>query len=408
MAEAIDVRDLDDAVDVAAVLCHRLQRYGEVADGTDGLREPFSTRELDDTAYAPAMRQVAQRMDARIVELGERAAENPPEWAVAFGPVPDDAVGRLEWTDRAATVASYREAFGIAGAEPIGEAPPPARPEARRWWNAAREALAGETQPTAWASDAGLAERVAAGDRAELERPDPAGLEQAAKTERHRRAELAFALAQQQKAASNPDATVDDRADAQRRVDAARSTAQQAAGRLAEAEAGHDAYRAWEARTAVSRADAEAARNQLARRAVTGDRRDDLADLPTGWVAYQAVQAEQLLARKQRALASARSAIQRVAARAHQDDEPDDARSAEENQALLQRWEADETRLTQEVAAARITVERINSEVDRRPDGQEAKAAARATPTGRIPSQPAPATPAATPLARQQPPKPTI
>ena len=125
-------------------------------------------------------------------------------------------------------------------------------------------------------------------------------------------------------------------------------------------------------------------------------------------MAYQAVQAEQLLARKQRALTSARDAIRRVAARAESGDDPDDPSSTEANRALLERWRADETRLDQEVDVARRAVERINNEVDRRPDGQEAKAAAMATPTGRIPSQPTATSPGAALGVRQRPPKRTI
>jgi hypothetical protein len=410
LTAAVDVRGLDDAVDLAAVLHHRLEsyrleRHSASAEPDGGLRAPFSSRDLGDTTYAPAMRQVAERMDQRIVELGERAVQNRPAWAAALGPVPADAVGRMEWTDRAATVASYREAFGVEGGDPIGEAPPLARPEARRWWNQAREALAGEQRPVPWASDMELAERAAAGDRAEMERPDPAQLEEAAKTERDRRAELVFALAHQR--ALDPDATGDELADADGWVSSARPQAQQAARELREAEARHDDYRTWEARTAATRADAQAARQELARRAVPGDSRDDLADLPTGWVAYQAVQAEQLLARKQRALASARNAIRRVAARAEAGGDPDETSSKEANRVLLERWRADETRLDQEVETARSAVERINNDLDRRPDGQEAKTAAKATPTGRIPSQPA-ATPGAPLGARQRPPKPTI
>ena len=405
---AVDVRDLDDAVDLAAVLHHRLQSHTASAEQDGGLRAPFSTRDLGDTAYAPAMRQVAERMDQRIFELGERAVQNLPVWAAALGPVPADAVGRMEWTDRAATVASYREAFGVEGGDPIGEAPPLARPEARRWWNQAREALAGEARPVPWASDVELAERAAAGDQAEMERPEPARLEKAAKTERDRRAELSFALAHQRALAANPDATGDQVADADGWVSSAWPQAKTASRELAEAESRHDAYRTWQACTAVTRAEADAARQELARRAVPGDSRDDLADLPTGWVAYQAVQAEQLLARKQRALASARIAIRRVAARAESGDDSDDTNSTESNRELLERWQADETRLGQEVEAVRLAVERINDEVDRRPDGQEAKAAAIATPTGRIPSQPAATSPGVAFGAMQRPPRPTI
>ncbi len=408
LTAAVEVRDLDDAVDPAAVLHQRLQSHSASADRDGGLRAPFSTRNLVDTVYAPPMRQLAERMDQRIVELGERAAQNPPPWAAALGAVPADVVGRMEWIDRAATVASYREAFGIEGGDPIGETPPPARPEARHWWNQAREALSGDPPPVPWARDVELAERVAAGDRAEMERPDPARLEEAAKTERDRHAELSFALAHQRVLDDNPGATGDELADAEGWVSSARTQAEQAGSELTEAEARHDAYRTWEARTATTRTDANAARQELARRAASGDSRGDLADLPTSWVAYQAVQAEQLLARKGRALASARNAIRRVAARTENGDAPDDTNSAESNRALLDRWRADETRLDQEVEAACSIVEQINNEVDRRPDGQEAKAHAKATPTGRIPSQPAATSPRAAPSAGQRPPKPTI
>jgi hypothetical protein len=241
-----------------------------------------------------------------------------------------------------------------------------------------------------------------------MERPEPARLEEAAKTERDRRAELSFALAHQRALAANPDATGNELADAHGWLSTARPQAETASRELAEAESRHDAYRTWEASTAVTRAEADAARQELARRAVPGDSRDNLADLPTGWVAYQAVQAEQLLARKQRALASARNAIRRVAARAESGDDPDDARSTESNRELLERWRADETRLDQEVEAARNVVDRINDEVDRRPDGQEAKTAAMATPTGRIPSQPTATSPGAALGARQRRPNPTI
>src|SRR5690349_3516257 len=110
-------------------------------------------------------------MDQRVSELGERAAQSPPEWAAPLGPLPSDTVGRAEWVDRAAMIASYREAFSIEGLDPIGTAPPAARLEARRWWHAARAALTETQPPTGWASDDDLSERIVAGDRAENDRP---------------------------------------------------------------------------------------------------------------------------------------------------------------------------------------------------------------------------------------------
>lgn len=406
LRNAIGARGFGDAVDLAAVLHHRLDSHHLMADRLGGLRASFATRNLADTIYAPAMRQVAERMDRRIVELGERAAQSPPSWAGPLGPVPADAAGRTEWIDRAAIVASYREAFDVRGGDPIGEAPPPARPEARRWWNQAREALTSQTRPAVWAGDEELAGRAAAADRAEMQRPEPARLEEATKTERDRHAELSFALAHLRATDANPQATADERAEADAWAASARSDAERAAAKLRQAEAGYDAHRDWEASTAATRADGQAARNELARRGVSSG--GDRADLPTPWLAYQAVQAERLLARKQRALQSARAAIRRVASRVDDGDDREQTTSTEAKRALLQRWQADEARLDQEVDSARRAVEAVNRDLEARADGQEAKAAARATPTGQIPSQPAPATLVAAPGVRQRPPKPTI
>ena len=71
------------------------------------------------------------------------------------GRYPTTPSGRMEWTDRAGTVAAYREAFAVEGSDPIGAVPPAARPEARGWWNAANQALAGEQPATSRATDGG-------------------------------------------------------------------------------------------------------------------------------------------------------------------------------------------------------------------------------------------------------------
>ena len=164
------------------------------------------------------MRQVATRIDQRVIELGERAAQNPPDWAARLGPVPTDTVERAEWTDRAPLVASYREAFSIEGSDPIGQAPPPARPEARRWWTAAQAALTGNQLQAGWASDEDLAQRVAAGDRAEMDRPALVDLAGAAQSERDLQAELVYATEDQWRARTDPTITADDLVAARQRV----------------------------------------------------------------------------------------------------------------------------------------------------------------------------------------------
>src|SRR5262249_9145183 len=71
--------------------------------------------------------------------LGEHAAQTQPLWAhQAFGPVPDDPVGRADWEQRASIVAAYRERYGYAHpGDPIGPEPAKTSPEARAPWHTA-------------------------------------------------------------------------------------------------------------------------------------------------------------------------------------------------------------------------------------------------------------------------------
>lgn len=80
-------------------------------------------------------------MDARRVRIGEHAAQTSPAWAVnALGPVPDDPLDRLDWTERASAIGAYRELYGIeSDTDPIGPEPVNS-PEARPAWIAAYSA----------------------------------------------------------------------------------------------------------------------------------------------------------------------------------------------------------------------------------------------------------------------------
>ena len=77
-------------------------------------------------------------MDARRDRIGEHAALTAPAWAVnALGPVPDDPLDRLDWTERASAIGAYRELYGIdSDTDPIGPEPVNS-PEARSAWMAA-------------------------------------------------------------------------------------------------------------------------------------------------------------------------------------------------------------------------------------------------------------------------------
>ncbi|MGH9122801.1 MAG: ATP-dependent DNA helicase [Acidimicrobiales bacterium] len=400
---AIDARSLTGVTDVAAVLHHRLEHDGDTA-AEHSLHAPFDAHTLTDSPYAPAIRQLAARIDTRSLELGERAAQNPPAWAATLGPVPDDTVGRAEWVDRAATIASYQEAFNLDGPDPIGDPPPAGRPDARRWRNAARDALDHTRQPADWASDQELAQRIAAGDRAEMARPQPPNLAEAAQVHRAWQAERDHANETFYHLRDKPTAMSDHLTHAEQAAATARRNEHVALLHLQHAEAGYDAYRQWETTTAATRAAAETARQELARRPPPTMA---LADQPSSWVAHQAAQAEQHLERKQRALQSAQQAITRITARLAAQPARVDDETTQHWQPVLERQQTDAARLTLEVDAAASFAHQFNTELARRPDGDQAKTAAVRSPS-RQPDRPAPVRHHSPENLSQRPPRPSI
>ena len=88
--------------------------------------------DIEDEARREYVAAVAAAMDERTDRLGEFTAEAAPVWATrGLGPVPDEPLDRLEWQERAAKVASYREMYGYEDpGEPIGPEPVNS-PEAR-------------------------------------------------------------------------------------------------------------------------------------------------------------------------------------------------------------------------------------------------------------------------------------
>ncbi|MFM9735194.1 MobF family relaxase [Streptomyces niveiscabiei] len=131
--------------------------------------DPCGPNWSDRTPHIPGFegevaREMAAAMDARRDVLGERLAEEPPEWAVRqIGPVPDDVLDRAEWCRRAGTVEGYRELYGIdAPNTAIGRLPAKGAVEQRAAWEAAHSALGRTEDQEALArtSDAALREMV--------------------------------------------------------------------------------------------------------------------------------------------------------------------------------------------------------------------------------------------------------
>jgi len=219
------------------------------------------TGDADTDLYA---RELAEAMDDRARRLGEHAAERPPAWAQALGPVPDHPVDRAEWEHKAATVAAYREMWGhVHPHEPIGSRPGDHSPEARAMWQAAAEVLGYVPGQMREHSDGQLWAWRTAWHREMAWAPEYKGDELALVRGEIRRAQIDADRARRNAQAAGT-------AEARQRLEQLASvhatweqTVRDLAGRLAEAQAG---YNAWETATAPTRERAIAADAELRRR----------------------------------------------------------------------------------------------------------------------------------------------
>lgn len=101
--------------------------------------------DLPDPERQRFVRELAEQMDARTDQLGERIAAAPPTWALRhLGPVPDDPLEAATWTRRAGIVAGFAEQFTPdeqIDTDPLGHRPGNYTPEARAAWRQAYRAL---------------------------------------------------------------------------------------------------------------------------------------------------------------------------------------------------------------------------------------------------------------------------
>jgi conjugative relaxase-like TrwC/TraI family protein len=141
--DAVEQRELDSADSVAEVLAWRVDRQLSDAETAAPKSYVERTPERDDPIGAYT-RQLAQAMDRRVEELGNRITDERPEWATKqLGPVPEDPLERMAWSERAGEVAAYREAYGYHREDDaIGPAPGRGNVEARAAWDTAYGALA--------------------------------------------------------------------------------------------------------------------------------------------------------------------------------------------------------------------------------------------------------------------------
>jgi conjugative relaxase-like TrwC/TraI family protein len=142
---------LDDAVDVAAVLRARLERSLHASGRTErrgacivGLLPRASG--VEDPELRRGLEERADAIERRAGQLVDEALSGGAAWPARLGTEPVDPARRLAWREALATIAAYRERWGISGASPVGEPEGEASVEqlghARRAAAAARRASA--------------------------------------------------------------------------------------------------------------------------------------------------------------------------------------------------------------------------------------------------------------------------
>ena len=264
LRRAVASGPLTDADSVAKVLDWRIRQQ---TAGLPALAARPWSEQVPETGDADTDRyacELAQAMDDRARRLGEHVAEHPPAWAYALGPVPDHPVDRAEWEHKAATIAAYREMWGYAHPhEPIGSRPGDHSPQARAMWQAAAEALGYVPGQMREHSDGQLWAWRNAWHREMGWAPEYKGDDLALVRGEIRRAEIESDRARRNAETADTD-------EARQRLENLAAihadwehTVRGLAGRLAEAQAGYDA---WETATAPTRERAIAADAELRRR----------------------------------------------------------------------------------------------------------------------------------------------
>ncbi len=246
---AVQLRGLEDAGDIAAVLHWRLRRAESAARVVLGPSFAELTPRCGGDLDA-VMAEVAGAMDARMTVLAEAVATGPLEWMAELGPRPDGDGD--EWLAGAGLVAGYREAFGWDDpTDALGPRPPAARVDARAWWDRAALAL-GQTEPASLASMT-TEELSLLVEAARIEAAPPrVAVALADLSAQLREAELYEGRAIL--AGDGPG------------VDRARHGQERLRAQVADLEDAHRGYEAWSTRHGLIRVRAEGARAELAQR----------------------------------------------------------------------------------------------------------------------------------------------
>ena len=253
LASQITAAPLDGARVISSVLHGRLAQVPmptgeEIAQWVD--RMPWAAPEM--------ARELAEGIDARMAELGERAVAEPPLWLLDhLGVLAPDAssILRAEYTRRAGVAAAYREAAGITDTrQAISARPHLDRPELEAMRQDTIRSLEITVEELSEMSRGELEARVAEGQRATAAAP-------ADVSSRLRMAAVAEADASRRAAEREVEHDTEG-------AQAARDLAALVGSARASLEADNARYEAWSDATAVIREQAGQAKAELARRGI--------------------------------------------------------------------------------------------------------------------------------------------
>jgi conjugative relaxase-like TrwC/TraI family protein len=122
-------KSLADAVDVAAVLHSRVDRWSQAAGGrrrhTGHLIAGLIPRAqgVTDPEMARALTERDHAMELRALSLALEAIARRDSWVRSLGDPPSGAARRERWLREVSTIAAYRDSWNVEGQRPLGAAP---------------------------------------------------------------------------------------------------------------------------------------------------------------------------------------------------------------------------------------------------------------------------------------------
>lgn len=130
MPRLVQIRDFEDADDIAAVLHWRVTRATERPHGSGRIkREPDliaglipEAQGITDPDLRQALTERRELIEQRALAVLERDLAEKEPWTVALGQEPEDERNRDAWRRQARVVAAYRDRYGITDDEPLGSA----------------------------------------------------------------------------------------------------------------------------------------------------------------------------------------------------------------------------------------------------------------------------------------------